>query len=112
MCIWKNVFWGNEFPWKIVKPLTKINLLGVEIIDLSDDDDDDEGEVEGVTCFANSGPKRVIEALQTCPWNDLKGILIILSLRRTISSWPIIKLRVRFLFKMPFLNFFDQKWNF
>ena len=82
---------------KMVKLITKINFQGVEIVDLSDDDDDeDEGEVEGVTCFANSGPKRVIEALQTCPWNDLKGILIILSLRRTISSLPFIKLRVRF----------------
>jgi hypothetical protein len=44
---------------------------GVEVVDLSDDDD--EGEVEGVTCFADSGLKRVIEALQTCPWNDFKG---------------------------------------
>jgi hypothetical protein len=41
------------------------------VVDLSDDDD--EGEVEGVTCFADSGLKRVIEALQTCPWNDFKG---------------------------------------
>ena len=48
--------------------------LGVEIVDFSDDDDkDDDDDVGGVTCFASTGAKRVVEALQTCPWASLEG---------------------------------------
>jgi hypothetical protein len=43
------------------------------VIDLSEDYGDEEEDVEGVTCFANSGSNRIIEALQSCPWNNCTG---------------------------------------
>ena len=43
------------------------------MIDLSEDYGDQGEDVEGVNCFANSANKRIIEALQSCPWNDFTG---------------------------------------
>ena len=45
------------------------------MIDLSEDYGDQDEDVEGVNCYANSGSKRIIEALQSCPWNDFTGIV-------------------------------------
>ncbi len=50
-----------------------INRSGAEIIDFSEaDDEENEDDVSGLTCHNNYGSKRVIEALQTCPWKDLE----------------------------------------
>ena len=52
------------------------SLPGVEIVDFSEGEDDDCVEEK---FFASSPQKRVIEALQTCPWqnmsmkNDVEG---------------------------------------
>ena len=43
------------------------------MIDLSEDYGDENEDVEGVNCFANSPSKRIIEALQACPWNHFTG---------------------------------------
>ena len=43
---------------------------GVEIVDFSESEDEDEND-EGGKFFASSTQKRVIEALQTCPWPNI-----------------------------------------
>lgn len=43
-------------------------LPGVEIVDFSEGEDDDCVEEK---FFASSPQKRVIEALQTCPWPNM-----------------------------------------
>ena len=47
-------------------------LPGVEIIDFSEDEDEDENDdCIDEKFFASSPQKRVIEALQTCPWPNI-----------------------------------------
>eukprot|EP00095_Tigriopus_kingsejongensis_P004012 maker-scaffold5_size1054832-snap-gene-0.13 protein:Tk04012 transcript:maker-scaffold5_size1054832-snap-gene-0.13-mRNA-1 annotation:"alpha- and gamma-adaptin-binding protein p34-like" len=56
---------------------TQLNALaldhGMEIIDLSEDlgDNEDEDEAEASGIFAVTPQKRIIEALQTCPWPNM-----------------------------------------